>query len=121
VNESSDAAVPVDEPARKASLSERYKALLAEYGGIAMLTYLTIFALVLLSFATAIKLGFNVEGADEQAGTWFSAWLATKVTQPARILATLALTPVVASIYHRLRGIDPRAETETQAPDPPEA
>ena len=51
-----------------AALKTRHKDLMAEYGGIALLTYLTIFAVVLVGFASAIKLGFNVDGADEQQG-----------------------------------------------------
>ncbi|RMG11112.1 MAG: hypothetical protein D6731_16100 [Planctomycetota bacterium] len=90
------------EVGERPSLRKRYQSLIAEYGAIAVVTYLFIFACVLVGFAAAIQLGVRVEGASAQAGTWFSAWVATKVTQPLRIAATLALTPAVAGVWRRL-------------------
>jgi len=94
---------------------ERLKALLAEYGPIALGTYFALFFVVLLSFAGAISLGlrdtvtawFSRWGLDTesfaQAGVWLAAWIVTKLTQPLRILATVALTPVVARVLERWR------------------
>ncbi len=77
---------------------ERWKQLLAEYGPLALYIYFAIFALVLVGFALAIQLGVKVESVAGKAGIWGTAWLATKVTQPFRILASLALTPLVARV-----------------------
>jgi hypothetical protein len=77
---------------------QRLKTLLAEYGRLALYTYLVLFVLVLLGFAGAIHLGVRAESAAGTAGLWGAAWLATKVTQPLRILAAVALTPLVAQV-----------------------
>jgi len=78
----------------------RLKELLAEYGQVALWIYLAIFALVLVGFMFAIKLGVKLEGTAGELGTWGAAWVATKLTQPLRIGATVVLTPFVA---HALR------------------
>ena len=77
---------------------QRLKNLLAEYGRLALYTYLVLFIVVLLGFAGAIHLGVHTESTASKAGLWGAAWLATKVTQPLRILATVALTPLVAQV-----------------------
>jgi hypothetical protein len=77
---------------------QRLKTLLAEYGRLALYTYLVLFVLVLLGFAGAIHLGVRTESTMGKAGLWGAAWLATKLTQPLRILATMALTPLVAQV-----------------------
>jgi hypothetical protein len=79
----------------------RYRALVAEYGAIAIVVYLVIFAVVLGGFAFAIARGADVEGVAGGAGTLGAAWLATKVTQPLRIGATALLTPLVAALLRR--------------------
>lgn len=90
------------EPAAPAKLplKIRIERHLAEYGPIAMAVYFTIFAAVLIGFVIAIRLGFTSAAASSSAmgtvGTWGAAWVATKLTQPLRIVATLALTPIVA-------------------------
>jgi hypothetical protein len=80
---------------------EKLKKLLGEYGRLAIYVYLVIFAVVLVGFALAIQTGMHVESTAGKAGLWGAAWVATKVTQPLRILATLALTPLVAKIVRR--------------------
>ena len=82
-------------------LKERLKALLVEYGQLALWVYFAIFSIVLGGFAIAIATGFKANGAVGTAGIWGGAYLATKLTQPLRILATLALTPLVGTIIHR--------------------
>jgi hypothetical protein len=82
---------------------ERLKSLLAEYGRVALYTYLGLFAVVFAGFAVAIAAGVQVESAQGGAGVLGMAYLATKVTQPIRIAATIALTPLVASAIARLR------------------
>lgn len=81
--------------------SDKLKALLAEYGRVALGTYAALFVLVFASFAIAISAGFAVESATGGAGLLGAAWLATKVTQPLRILATLISTPLVARVLTR--------------------
>ncbi|HEX7507589.1 MAG TPA: hypothetical protein VF550_12500 [Polyangia bacterium] len=80
---------------------QRLKNLLAEYGRLALYTYLVLFVVVLVGFAGAIHLGVHTESTAGKAGLWGAAWLATKVTQPLRILATVALTPLVAQVLKR--------------------
>jgi hypothetical protein len=82
---------------------ERLKALIAESGAIVLWVYFGIFFAVLIGFAMAIKFGANVQGAAGTAGTWGAAYLATKLTQPLRIAATLAITPALASFLRRFR------------------
>lgn len=84
---------------------ERLKALLAEYGRVAIYTYLAIFLLVFVGFAIAIATGVEVEGSAENAGVFLAAWLATKATQPLRILGALALTPLLAKALERVKAL----------------
>ncbi len=97
--------------------SVKLKEHFAEYGRIAIITYFTIFFATVAGFAIAI--GGSGEGAWAW-GTLGAAWLATKATQPLRIGATLAVTPVVAAVWHRLRGrTPPVAPPITEAGEPP--
>lgn len=80
---------------------ERLKTLMAEYGRVALWTYLVLFVVVLAGFAIAISLGFQVESAQGGAGLLGAAWLGAKLTQPLRIGATLVLTPLVARLLRR--------------------
>ena len=93
---------PIPAPLRKPPLAQRLKTLFVEYGQLALVTYLVIFALVLVGFGVAIKMGAGVESAAGWAGTMGGAYAATKLTQPLRILATLVLTPVVARVVRRV-------------------
>ena len=79
----------------------RLQALLEEYGSTALITYFTIFALVLSGFAVAIQQGVEVKSAEGSAGVLAGAWVATKLTQPLRIAATLVLTPIVARLLKK--------------------
>lgn len=88
----------------KAKKKGKLQELFAEFGAIAVVTYLSIFALTLAGFSAAIGFGFEVEGVAAGAGTLGAAYIATKVTQPIRIGATLIMTPVVAGVWHRFRG-----------------
>jgi hypothetical protein len=97
---------------------QRLKTLLADYGQLALYTYLVIFVLVLLGFAGAIHLGVHSETTAGKAGLWGAAWLATKVTQPLRILATVALTPLVAQVLKRRKRPAPAEATASAASVP---
>jgi hypothetical protein len=92
----------------------RFQALLAEYGPIALGTYLGIFALSMAGFSAAIAMGFEVDGAAGGLGTLGAAWVATKVVQIPRFLLTFALTPLVARVVRR--GAPP--ESSGAAPEP---
>lgn len=85
-------------------MRKKLKEILAEYGPIAMVVYLTIFAVVLLGFWAAIHLGWQPKSLTANVGGFTAAYLATKVTQPVRIASTLAITPIVAKVYGRLSG-----------------
>jgi hypothetical protein len=62
---------------------------------------------VIVGFAMAIQMGIAVESTAGKAGVWGAAWVATKVTQPLRILATLLLTPLLAQLLRRRKPADP--------------
>ncbi len=91
-------------PPGRVSLSERMKGMLAEYGRVALIVYLVLFGAVLAGFSVAISAGVAVDSAAGGVGTFAAAYVATKLTQPLRILATLAITPLVAAGLKRLRG-----------------
>lgn len=103
----------------KPSYRERFNHLLAEWGSLVLWVYFSIFAIVLVGFVVAIKLGFGVEGAAGTAGTLGAAYVATKLTQPLRIAATLVLTPALAALLKRAR--KRRASIPAPAPVEPSA
>lgn len=80
------------------------KQILAEYGAIAVVVYLGIFFAVLGAAWGAINLGWKPASLTANVGAFTAAYLATKVVQPFRIAATLALTPIIAAGISRLRG-----------------
>jgi hypothetical protein len=82
-------------PARP-PLGARLKALFDEYGPLALTLYLIIFVIVYAGFLVAIAAGVKVRSAAGSLGLAGAAWVATKLTQPIRIIATLALVPLVA-------------------------
>ena len=100
----SETEVDSGKPARK-PLKERLEDLIAEYGAVAFVIFLSIFLLTYAGFFIAIKAGIDVDtsSAGRNAGTLFAAWFATKLTMPLRVLATLVLTPIVGSFVHRKR------------------
>jgi len=83
------------------------KELLTEYGAVAVVLYLVIFAIVLAASYFAIKAGWTPKSATGKTGTFVVAYIVTKLTQPVRIAATVVLTPFVARIYDRVRGKPP--------------
>jgi hypothetical protein len=105
---------------------ERFKALLAEYGRVALATYFALFALVFAGFGLAIALGMQVASAEGGVGVLGAAYVATKLTQPLRIAATLALTPLVARVVASFRkprtprteGLEPPEPLSADAPPP---
>jgi hypothetical protein len=89
----------------------KLKLLLEEYGRIAIWVYLVIWLSVLAGFAIAISAGFNVKDGPAGMGVLGAAWVATKLTQPLRIGATLVLTPVVSAVLNKWR---PRAKPDQE-------
>lgn len=87
----------------KPPLKARLKQMFDEYGPIAIGTYFGIFFVVLGAFALAIQFGVHIDGAAGTAGTLAAAYVATKLTQPLRILGTLVLTPLVAKVVAKFR------------------
>ncbi len=83
--------------------NEKLQSLLSEYGGVALGTYIVIFALTLFGFYTAIQSGIDVEGVTGEAGTIGAAYIATKATLPIRVGATFVLTPLAARIYRGVK------------------
>lgn len=77
-----------------------------------MATYLSVFAVVFVGFALAIELGIQVESAGAGAGVLGAAYVATKLSQPLRIAATIVLTPLVANVVGGFR--KPRTEVQEQ-------
>lgn len=85
------------------SLTANLRKLVEEYGVIAIIVSLTLFTLTYIGFLLALSFGVRVESVAGKAGLWGAAYLATELTKPIRILATLALTPVVAQAWRKLR------------------
>jgi hypothetical protein len=70
--------------------------LLTEYGAIGVIVYFAIFFAVLFGFWAAIRAGWHPKSVGGGVGSFTAAYIATKLTQPLRIAATVALTPLVA-------------------------
>lgn len=81
--------------------------LLTEYGTVAVVVYFAIFFAVLGGFWLGIRFGWRPASAAGNVGTFAAAYVATKLTQPLRIAATLVMTPFIARLYERLRGKRP--------------
>lgn len=100
--------------------------LLTEYGVVAVVVYFVIFFAVLGGFWLGIRFGWKPSSAAGSVGSFAAAYIATKLTQPLRIAATLVITPFVAKLYERIRGraaIAPNAasvatESEAKHPEP---
>ena len=82
----------------------RFRDLILEYGIIALVVHYVIFAIAIGGFYLAIRSGWQPTSTAGSVGTWGAAYIAAKITQPLRIVATLALTPLVARVYERLTG-----------------
>ena len=98
----------------KPSLKERLSAHMAEYGKLALYTYLTLSLLAIAGFSIAIGAGLAPSSATGVIGTIGAGWLAAKATMPLRILATLALTALIAVLWRKWRPAP--AEVASEAP-----
>jgi hypothetical protein len=79
------------------------KALFAEWGALFLVVWFGIFAIVLVGFALAIQLGFEVQSTAGTLGTWGAAYVATELTKPLRFAATAVITPALGTLLRRLR------------------
>ena len=77
--------------------------VLTEYGTVALVLYLAIFAIVLCGTWIAIRAGWSPTSVSGNAGTFAAAYVVTKLTQPLRIAATVVLTPLLAKGWERMR------------------
>lgn len=107
---------------KKLSLKERLQEHLAEYGKLALIIFFSIFVLTYSGFYIAIKSGIDLgDSAAGSGGTFFAAWVATKLTMPFRIGGTLLLTPIAAAVLHKVRGkpvfVSESAEAEDATPE----
>lgn len=84
-------------------MRKKLESLITQYGAIALGTYFVIFFVVLGGFALGIRSGLRPDSAVGEAGVLGAAYLATKATQPLRILATFVLTPLIAKLFARSR------------------
>jgi hypothetical protein len=90
-------------PTAKPSTSERLKALVAEWGALLAVVWFSLFAIVLVGFALAIQLGFETESTAGTLGTWGAAYVATQLTKPLRLAATVLITPALGALLKRFR------------------
>ncbi len=100
-------------------MKKKFKELFEKYGTTAVVVYFALFFLVLAGFAAAIAFGVKVESAAGSAGVLGGAYLATKLTQPLRIAATFAITPLVAKLVDKLRGRTSRPTGPSSPSEPP--
>ena len=78
-----------------------------EYGTVFVVVYLAIFTIGWVGFWAAIRFGWTDPGEQTTAakwGTWGAAYLANKVAQPVRIIASVAITPPIAKVWERFFG-----------------
>jgi hypothetical protein len=101
-------------PTAKPSTSERLKALVAEWGALLAVVWFSLFAIVLVGFALAIQLGFETESTAGTLGTWGAAYVATQLTKPLRLAATVLITPALGALLKRFRR--PQAPAEPAEP-----
>ena len=81
------------------SLMRTLRRILAQYGTIAVVVYLTLHMIVLFAFYIAIKMGWTPEGLVGEAGIWTAAYLLTKLTQPIRFGLTMLVTPFIGRLF----------------------
>ena len=97
-------------------MRKTFKELLGEYGAIAVIVYFTIFFAVWVTAwaaiqrgvdlrALAARVGLSPSGFVANLGAWGAAYIFTKLLQPVRIGVTLLLTPLLAKLYERVRGV----------------
>jgi hypothetical protein len=104
-------------PAAKRTLKDRLSAHMAEYGKIALYTYLVLSLSTIAGFSVAIGAGVSPSSATGVLGVIGAGWIAAKATMPLRILATLGLTPLVAAVVRRWWPARPDDEGDDEGDD----
>jgi hypothetical protein len=84
--------------AAKPTLAERFKALILDYGPVALALHFLMFGLTVAGFYVAIQLGFQVDSTGGKASALGAAYVAAQLTKPVRWIALFVLTPLVARI-----------------------
>ena len=84
-------------------MKKTLREVLSEYGAIAVVVYLVLFALVLIGSFFAIRFGWTTRSAASTAGVWTAAYIVTKLTQPFRIAATVLLSAFIGRMWERRR------------------
>lgn len=84
-------------------MKQKLKEILSEYGAIAVVVYLVLFAVVLVGSYFAIRFGWTTRSAAGTAGVWAAAYIVTKLTQPFRIAATVLLSAFIGRLWDRKR------------------
>ena len=84
-------------------MKKTLKEILTEYGAIAVVVYLLLFAVVLIGSYFAIRFGWTTRSAAGTAGIWTAAYIVTKLTQPLRIAATVVLSAFIGRLWERRR------------------
>ncbi|HXV16117.1 MAG TPA: hypothetical protein VD758_05020 [Gemmatimonadaceae bacterium] len=82
-------------------MKKTMKEILAEYGMIAVVVYLVLFAAVLIGSYFAIRFGWTTRSAAGTAGIWTAAYIVTKITQPLRIAATVLLSAFIGRLWDK--------------------
>ncbi len=88
---------------------QSFKRVIAEYGVVALVIHYVVFAIVIISAYLAMNAGWQPSGRMSGAGTWAAAYVVAKITQPVRLILTVALAPLAARLYTRLSGRDVRS------------
>lgn len=101
----------------KLSASDRIRGLLAEWGPLFAIVWFGIFGIVLVGFALAIKFGFRPESAAGEWGTWGAAWVATQLTKPLRLAATVVITPALGALLKRFKRTPAAEASDVSAPN----
>jgi hypothetical protein len=102
----------------KPSATDRFKGLIAEWGPLFFFVWFGLFGIVLVGFALAIKFGLRVESSAGTWGTWGAAWVATQLTKPLRLGATIVITPALGALLKRLRRQRPVESASDADPSP---
>lgn len=84
-------------------MKKSLKEVLSEYGAIAVVVYLVLFAVVLIGSFFAIRFGWTAKSAAGTAGIWTAAYIVTKITQPFRIAATVLFSALIGRMWERRR------------------
>ncbi len=84
-------------------MKKTLKEILSEYGAIAVVVYLVLFAVVLIGSFFAIRFGWTGRSAASTAGVWTAAYIVTKLTQPFRIATTVLLSAFIGRFWDRRR------------------